>query len=236
MKPKYSILITNYNTIYTLIQSLESILNQIDNTFEIVVVDNNSHDGSNEILKNYGKKGYIKLISVKCSRGRGRQIAFENSKGEIVITNMDMDTIFKPKLTKVLELYKQHEKDYLLFKGGAIISRKLIKKVGGWHDLQRGEDTELVIRLKDIGVESMDSGIDIVETHFLSWDQKGYIYILYDRYILLRDKMRVGMKMNELYNSTMRENLWKTRYGAVVFVALLFLAKVTYKFKECYNE
>ena len=236
MKPKYSILITNYNTIYTVVQSLESILNQTDNSFEIVVVDNNSIDGSDEILESYDKKGHIKLISAKCSRGKGRQIAFENSTGETVITNMDMDTIFKPELAKVLELYKHHEKDYLLFKGGAIISRKLIEKVGGWHDLQRGEDTELVARLKKMGVESVDSHIDIVEQHFLSWNEKGYFYILYDKYILLRDKMRVGMKMKELYNSTMRENLWKTKWGSVIFVGLLLLANLTYKFKECYNE
>lgn len=71
MKSKYSILITNYNTVDTIKQSLESILSQIDNNFEVIVVDNKSKDGSEKILKEFEKQGKIKVISIKCSRGRG---------------------------------------------------------------------------------------------------------------------------------------------------------------------
>lgn len=46
--------------------------------------------------------------------------------------------------------------------------------------------------------------------------------------------MMVGMKMNEIYKGKMRNNLWKTRYGTFLFVILLVLAKITYKFKRCY--
>lgn len=156
-----------------------------------------------------------------------------------MITNMDMDTIFKPKLKEVLELYHQLEKEYekfvLCFCGGGVISRKLIEEIGGWHDLQRGEDIELNYRLKQVGVKFINSRIDLVKHHLLSWEQKGYWYLLWDKYILLRDKMRVGMTMRELYRGNMRNGLWRdTIYGTFLYISLLILARITYRFKPCY--
>lgn len=110
MKPRDSILIINYNTPDTIKLSLESILSQIDNDFEVIVVDNKSKDISEKIPKEFESQGKIKFISIKCSRGQGRQIAFENSKGEVLITNRDMDTIFKPKLKEELKLFHKGKK------------------------------------------------------------------------------------------------------------------------------
>lgn len=234
MKPKYSILITNYNTVDMVRDSLKSILSQIDDTFEVIVVDNNSKDGSEKILKEFQEHGKINLISTKCSRGKGRQIAFENSKEETLITNMDMDVIFKPKLKELLKIYSQLNKDNeFIVAPVPIISRKIIEKVGGWRNLQRDEDVELNYRLSKIGVKFIDTHIDIVEYHLLSWEHKGYWYILWDKYVFLRDKMRVGIKMSELYRG--RKGSWRKSYGCLLFLILLTLAKVTYKFKECYK-
>lgn len=230
----YSVLITNYNTVDTVRESLESILKQIDNSFEVIVVDNNSRDGSKKILKEFQEQGKIKLISAKCSRGKGRQIAFENSKGETLITNMDMDVIFKPKLKELLKIYSQLNKDKeFIVAPVPIISREIIEKVGGWRDLQRDEDVELNCRLSKISVKFIDTHIDIAEYHSLSWEHKGYWYILWDKYIFLRDKMRIGIKMSELYKD--RKGSWRKSYGCILFLILLSLAKVTYRFKECYQ-
>ena len=241
MKPKYSILITNYNTANTIKASLESILSQIEDSdsFEVIVVDNMSNDGSERILREFESQGKIKLISARCSRGKGRQIAFENSKGQVLIINMDMDTIFKPRLKEVLKMYHQFEKKYekfiLSFNGGAVVSRKLVKEVGGWRDLQRGEDTELRWRLEMTGAVCVDSGINMIEQHFLSWEHKGILYTLYDKYVLLRDKLRVGKSMKELFFGEERNGRWKTVHGSIIYVVLLLVAKITYKFKPCYN-
>lgn len=233
-KPKYSILITNYNTVRTIKQSLESVLKQIDNNFEVVVVDSNSKDGSEKILKEFEKQGKVKLISTKCSRGKGRQIAFENSKGETLITNIDMDMIYKPKLKEILKIYSKLSNKYETFivYPMPIISRKLIEKVGGWHDLQRDEDVELNCRLTQNNIEFINTDIDIVEKHSLSWEHNGYWYLLWDKYVTLRDKMRYGIKMNELYKE--RTGSWRKSYGCILFIILLLLAKITYKFKKCY--
>ena len=102
---KYSICITHYNNLSTNEESLMSIFRQIDDDFEIIVVDGKSKDGSVEILRKYQKEGRIKLIERKCSRGLGRQIALENSSGDYVISGLDMDDIFTPAISSMLESY-----------------------------------------------------------------------------------------------------------------------------------
>ena len=101
----YSICITHRNNKPTLKLSLDSILNQIDDRFEVIVVDSLSSDGSSEILREYARSGKIKLIEKKCSRGKGIQIGFENSSGKYIISNLDMEDIFNPCLLSLLREY-----------------------------------------------------------------------------------------------------------------------------------
>lgn len=155
---KYSICVTQYNNGPTVKQSLESILNQVGDDFEVVVVDNKSTDGSYEILKNFEGMGRIKLVQAKCSRGKGREIAFENSSGRYIIANMDMDDIYKPRLRELLARYHAVAEGKLLltfskmksgYWGGESITiapRHLIEELGGWRDLQIFEDMELCCR------------------------------------------------------------------------------------------
>jgi len=155
LRPKYSICITHYNNGNTLEGSLRSILSQIDSTFEIVVVDNKSTDGSREALEKYAKDGVLKLIVERCSIGRGRQIAFEHSTGDYVISNIDFDDQILPKLQVALAKYEQSCGSDLLriesvdirnFWGGEsfnVAPRTLLTSLGGWRDLQLGEDWEL---------------------------------------------------------------------------------------------
>src|SRR2546427_4705175 len=163
MNPKYSICITHYNEAPTIRASLESLLSQIDSNFEIVVVDSKSSDGSEEILREYSRKGMIKLITRRCSRGRGRQIALENSTAAFIIANMDLDDIFRPRLRELLEKYQENCSEDLLWvqsieergfwgRGNITIApRGLLVDIGGWHDLQIGEDWELCRRAAHVG-------------------------------------------------------------------------------------
>jgi len=148
---KYSICITNYNSKDTIRNSLESLLNQLDSNFEVVVCDNYSTDGSREILQEYAKKGKLKLIVEKSSRGKGRQIAFENSSGDYIISGIDMDDILKPTLKEVMKMYHDQHEGYELLLGTIhIIPRKIVEEVGGWKDLQWGEDVDFCKRVESI--------------------------------------------------------------------------------------
>jgi glycosyltransferase involved in cell wall biosynthesis len=151
--PKFSICMTNYNTADVLRKSMDSILSKINtDEFEIIIVDSNSTDGSLEILKEYQKKfPNFTIIEKKCLRGRGRQIAFEHSKGDIIIT-ADNDTVYNDLWMKVIRYHEKNRLDYglsMLF--SQVYPRKILEEVGGWKNLQYLEDAELWSRLAKIG-------------------------------------------------------------------------------------
>ncbi len=150
---KYSICITHYNMRDTLPAFLDSVLPQIDSDFEIVVCDSCSDDGSREILEGYQQEGKIKLIVQKSSRGRGRQIAFENSTGDYIISGLDADDVIKPTLKDVLAVYHSKHEGYALSFGTIhFLPRTLVEAVGGWRDLQWGEDVDFCSRVEALGM------------------------------------------------------------------------------------
>ena len=150
---KFSICMTNYNSEDVLEQSLDSIISKINpQEFEIIIVDSKSKDNSLQILKNYAEKYCnIKVISKKCLRGTGRQIAFNNAKGQIIIT-ADCDTIYNNDWIKLIRTYEQKHFDFALSAWFTqIYPKELLEQVGGWKNLQYWEDVELWSRLAEIG-------------------------------------------------------------------------------------
>jgi len=151
-QPKYSVCITNYNSIDTIKESMESLFHQFNRSFEIVVCDNCSNDGSREILQEYARKGRIKLVVERSSRGKGRQIAFENSTGKYIISGIDTDDKLKPAFQKFLSIYHRDHEGYMLSAGTIhIIPRQLVEEIGGWRDLKWGEDVDFHRRAKSLG-------------------------------------------------------------------------------------
>jgi len=144
--PKYSICITHFNCGRTVASSIESILAQIDDRFEIVLVDSLSTDGSRQTLGEFANRGSIRLIEKACSRGKGRQIAVEASRGEYIISGLDMDEIFEPKILPLLDFYHKKCEGKLLrgkWQGTMVVPRKLVFDLGGWRNLQYSENWDL---------------------------------------------------------------------------------------------
>lgn len=157
---RYSICITCRNEINTIRASLVSILEQMDERFEVVVVDSQSTDGTLSVLQEYAKLGKIKLIVKKCTRGKGRQIAFENSSGEYIISGLDMDDIIAPKLNQFIDFYHGKCEGMLLLATNSLerssqnvmmAPRSLILQIGGWRNLKYGEDWDVWSRAAKIG-------------------------------------------------------------------------------------
>lgn len=152
MYTKYSICITNYNSVDTIRGSMDSIFSLLNGSFEIVVCDSCSIDGSREILQEYARKGKIKLVLQRSSRGKGRQIAFENSTGKYIISGIDTDDKLKPSFHKFLSIYHRHHEGYMLSAGTIhIIPRQIVEELGGWRDLQWGEDVDFHKRAQSLG-------------------------------------------------------------------------------------
>lgn len=101
MTPAYSICMCNYNMEDTLNTSLVTILDQIDDDFEVVVVDDGSTDNSVSIIRNI-QRNYpnLRLVELKRDRkrrlGATRNISVECARGDFVFLNIDCDDIYQP--------------------------------------------------------------------------------------------------------------------------------------------
>jgi len=205
LSPEYSICITDYNNASTARKTLDSIVNQIDGTFEVVVVDSVSSDGTREILREYSERQIIKLTEVKCTRGRGRQKAFESSSGKYVISNVDLDNPLKPNLIQLMCTYHQVCDGSLLFAlsptvknawgpaGISIIPRALVQRLGGWRNVQIFEDTDLFARASQLGMYRW-GWFDILQS---ANDRSDWPWVkrLRYRYATHRDWLRLGGKL-----------------------------------------
>jgi glycosyltransferase involved in cell wall biosynthesis len=191
---KYSILSTTYNAFRTIRKSLKSVLTQIDDDFEIIVVDNFSDDGTLEYLRSLSEGGRIRLLVAKCNRGEGRQIALEHARGEYVIAKVDYDLIYKPVFKRLLEYYVKKERkldDFVLYANVMISSKKFLMGIGGWRPLQWGENYELYKRLIDMGkLYVCRASVNLDHMKF----KVGFLGMLKTSYVNYRDSLRMRLK------------------------------------------
>lgn len=111
-KKKLMVFIPCYNAEKYISQTLESILNQTYEKFELLIVDDGSTDKSRDILKEYIKKDErVKLIENRKNRG----IAYTRNRGlEICdceyLALMDADDIAPPeRLEKEIQFLERHK-------------------------------------------------------------------------------------------------------------------------------
>lgn len=230
---KYSICITHYNNYPTVEASLNSILNQIDDNFEVIVIDNFSNDGSERILKNFSDQKKIRLIMRRCNRGEGRELAFEESSGKYIIANLDLDDVFLPLLTKSLRVYHSAAEGFLLLlvtdtnlwaQNVTIGPRSLIESLGGWRDLQYGEDWDLWSRAAAVGKYKYR-----VYTLAERWnphpERAAALNKLKFRYFRYRDQLRLG---REIFSEGEHVNLSQRM--------IAFLARALLPFQKTYRS
>ena len=80
-----SICITVLDEEGTIAPLLDSLLNQSKKAKQIIIVDAGSSDKTVEIIRHYQQKeGRVKLLVEPCNRGRGRNLAIEIAKGDII--------------------------------------------------------------------------------------------------------------------------------------------------------
>ncbi len=202
-EPSYTLCITHYNNGPTVESSMDSILAQIDERFEVIVVDNLSTDSSVSYLRKLASSKRIGLIEKRSSRGVGRQTAFENARGALIVANLDMDDEYGPRLLELLSFYHSKCMGKVLLavsstdpsEVGAqnitISSRKVIAELGGWRDLQFGEDWDLWSRAAKATkyawtVFPMVRKSNVHEERWIVGGKIGYRYARY------RDWMRLG--------------------------------------------
>ena len=152
---KYTIAMVNLNMEDTIQQSILSIYNQIDENFEILVVDGGSSDKSIEKIKSlqFFLKN-LRLIELKRDKkrllGNDRNISINESNGEYVLLHLDCDDIYAPFIKTWIKIYHILEKAYgsdNLIMGKHINMAKRKTLIDNPYKNLQMEDRELWIRL-----------------------------------------------------------------------------------------
>ena len=96
MKPKISVYITNYNYGRYLRQSIDSVLGQTLQEFELLIIDDGSTDDSNLIMEQFASHSQIKLVYQQ-NRGLNitNNIALRLARGKYIV-RLDADDYFEP--------------------------------------------------------------------------------------------------------------------------------------------
>lgn len=135
-----SVIIPTYNRAHTLLRAIESVLNQKGVSFELVIVDDGSVDGTRELIVGLPLQSEIKYL-FQSNRGpsAARNHGIQNSSSEF-IAFLDSDDEWLPgKLAAQLRFFEENP-DYLICQteeiwirnGRRVNPMKKHKKQGGW--------------------------------------------------------------------------------------------------------
>jgi len=111
-----TVYITNYNYGKYIKQSIESVLNQTYQNFELIIIDDGSTDNSISIIKEYENNDKIQVIR-QSRKGLNccNNIALSVAHGKYVV-RLDADDYFMPNaINKMVHLLKDNEECALLF-------------------------------------------------------------------------------------------------------------------------
>ena len=116
--PVYSICICNFNMNNTLKSSLETILLQLNEKFEVVVVDDGSSDGSlNTLLEMRNIYSNLRIIPLlrdgRRKLGETRNISVRAAKGKYLILHIDCDDLWDSSIISFTKIYHELEKGWI---------------------------------------------------------------------------------------------------------------------------
>jgi len=217
IKTPYSLVGTSYDTVQTVRSCLSSIVNQLETKdIELVICDSLSTDGTPDAILEFQpffKK--LKIVSQRCSRGKGRQLAFDHSSGYYII-QFDLDEIYNDGLSKLFEWHKKTKPEYAIIAGNSIYPRTLIERVGGWKDLNWSEDLDIWIRLTLTGKCKWYGYKTNYNTRFTSHKekQKHFLFRIKRLHRNLRDLMA-------LHRISLTIEIRRKRLKPVIFLLLV---------------
>jgi teichuronic acid biosynthesis glycosyltransferase TuaG len=112
-EPLVSVIIPLYNAEKYIKETIESVINQTYQNWELIVVDDRSTDSSRDVVNKLAKKDHrIKLIESETNFGgpaRPRNIGIDNAKGEY-IAFLDADDVWlEQKLEKQINFFQQNK-------------------------------------------------------------------------------------------------------------------------------
>ena len=222
---KYSICICNRNMADTLRESLSSVLEQIDEEFEVIVIDDCSTDNSKEILKELSAQ--FKTLRVyylekdKNRRlGKTRNISFLKARGQWCIFHIDTDDLIGPNIVefvKVIEVLSSRMNKDSLFSGKQIhmAKRDFLISHGPFKNIYRGEDRDLYQRLS-----LSNQWVTISHERFIYRMDRVKKKLIYKTIRDNWDQMVTDMQMSPIPHKYLKESF--IRIKQIGFVRILF--------------
>lgn len=204
---KYSICIPNLNMANTIERALRSVLDQIDDRFEVIVVDDGSKDKSVSILRRLEKE-YTNLSVFELERDKNRTLAqtrnisISYARGEYLILHIDCDDYWHPYIKDFVLVYHQIEKikgPNFLLSGQQINmgNAQFLRSHGPYQNGHMVEDRDMWHRLAKIGAYiPLDH---VVFRERMELDRNSALRKkMLNPIIVLRDEIRGGVKLKGL--------------------------------------
>jgi glycosyltransferase involved in cell wall biosynthesis len=115
-KPLFSILIPTYNRSNYVVESVQSVIGQTNQDFEIIISNNASTDNTKKILQKLKEKDKrIEVFNQKKNLGSGGNVEFllSKPKGKYVVILFDDDKLHEGFLSEVSRIFKENDVDYV---------------------------------------------------------------------------------------------------------------------------
>lgn len=150
---EYTIAICNYEMADTLRESLTSVLDQIDERFEVLVVDDGSSDGSIEILEAFERehKNFRLYKGDNENLAEARNCSFEQANGTYIIESIDVDDRYDPIIQDFVRIFHAIEsvvnEDFYLWGHSINMAPRSLLLEYPYRSLGYGEDKDFWRRL-----------------------------------------------------------------------------------------
>jgi glycosyltransferase involved in cell wall biosynthesis len=188
----------------TLERALTSILSQIDDRFEVVIVDDGSSDQSVKVIERLQKNHpSLRLIGLPRDPNRKlgftRNISIQEARGEFVLLHLDCDDITAPYIKEFVNVFHQIEgrmdSDFLLSGRPIQMARRdFLLQHGPYRNIHRGEDRDMWVRLAEL-----KAYIPLEHTSFKTIlpksRQERFYRVIYYTFDHLRNDFRKGLKL-----------------------------------------
>jgi FkbM family methyltransferase len=154
--PKYSICVSNFNMKDTIYEAISSVAMQLDDRFEILIIDDcSSDDSKNEICKLENDFPIVRSIFLEKDKtrllGETRNISVYAAVGDYVLLHIDADDRWDPFINDFITLFHELEKAYaydflLVGQQVGIVKKNIFLGYGGYENIYRGEDRSLMFK------------------------------------------------------------------------------------------
>jgi glycosyltransferase involved in cell wall biosynthesis len=167
--PNVSVYGTVYNSAFAIGDCLKSLVSQFDfnGDYEFIAVDNYSTDGTFEVLQKYAEKyRNFRVIQQKCTKGVGRTVAYQNTRGKYTFY-VDLDTVYLPGFSKLIKRFVTGYNKNSMFPFG-FMDRMTADRAIPWKDMNTYEDLEFEARLISDGVSAYYIPVTLAKNYIVT--------------------------------------------------------------------